>query len=218
MLRDQGAAISVAPCLPPIHESLKELGTSGAPVIDFFTDYDHTGVAYWMKGKEGGGGGGEVSRWSEVHGRSRRRYVGYDLVRVDYESSNGKKETLDASFLISADGPSSTVRKLMLPESERTWAGYVAWRRNAEESEISRDTLNFMGESVTFFYSKGGHILHYKIPGYYGSLKEGDKMCNVVWYYNVDQKQFEKVFTDSNGQSHEFSLGVGKIRPEIRDE
>jgi 2-polyprenyl-6-methoxyphenol hydroxylase-like FAD-dependent oxidoreductase len=42
-------------------------------------------------------------------------------------------------------------------------------------------------------------------------------MCNIVWYHNVDKDDLPKVLTDYSGHTHKFSLGLGKIRPEVRD-
>lgn len=43
-------------------------------------------------------------------------------------------------------------------------------------------------------------------------------MCNIVWYHNVDESGLQRILTGSCGQLHKFSLGVGKIRPQVREE
>jgi len=70
-----------------------------------------------------------------------------DVVRVEYESKDGKGH-LEADIVVGADGPSSTVRKLLLPEVERTYAGYVAWRGTVKESLLSEETKAFLGTKV----------------------------------------------------------------------
>jgi hypothetical protein len=66
--------------------------------------------------------------------------LGNGGVKVEYESSNGSNSSLIADFVVGADGPSSTVRKLLLPQAERTYAGYVAWRGTVKESLVSEET------------------------------------------------------------------------------
>jgi hypothetical protein len=38
----------------------------------------------------------------------------------------------------------------------------------------------------------------------------------MVWHHNTDEEELNKVLTDSTGKTHIFSLGVGKIRPEVK--
>jgi 2-polyprenyl-6-methoxyphenol hydroxylase-like FAD-dependent oxidoreductase len=209
ILKDQGAGLSVSPCLPPILASMKKLVPSGSPVTEFFTEYNRLETPYCDESSaagcfrflrkdgnvkqdvnlpiigtcswdllynvlranfDGGYEKGYVAAARKVEGDGKARYLsgvrfvgvqdlGEDLVKVEYEDQNGKLKTLDANILIGADGPSSTVRKLMQPETERSYAGYVAWRGNVIESEVSQETLDVIGENVTFFYYKGGHIL-----------------------------------------------------------
>jgi 2-polyprenyl-6-methoxyphenol hydroxylase-like FAD-dependent oxidoreductase len=207
-LQDQGAGMSVSPCIVPLFESIKKLGTSGSPIIDLFNLYNRTNIPYYDESPTGfrildrmGGvkqdiklplvvgtcswdllynilranfdGGyerGYVPAVEKRDGDGETRYLsgvkftgvqdlGNDLVRVEYEGPDGKKETLEVNLLIGADGPSSSVRKAVLPECERTYAGYVAWRGNVRESLLSKETLEAIGETVCFYYYKGGHML-----------------------------------------------------------
>jgi 2-polyprenyl-6-methoxyphenol hydroxylase-like FAD-dependent oxidoreductase len=66
--------------------------------------------------------------------------LGNGRVAVQYEGVNGRLEQRTADFVVGADGPSSTVRKLLLPLAERTYAGYVAWRGTVKESLVSEET------------------------------------------------------------------------------
>lgn len=56
----------------------------------------------------------------------------------------------------------------------------------------------------------GCHSSRYKI--------EGERLVNMVWHHNTNEEELKKVLTDSTGKTHIFSLGVGKIRPEIKSE
>jgi 2-polyprenyl-6-methoxyphenol hydroxylase-like FAD-dependent oxidoreductase len=72
-----------------------------------------------------------------------------DLVKVEYESEDGKC-SLEADIVVGADGPSSTVRKLLLPEIERKYVGYVIWRGTVKESLLTEETRTFLGTKVRF--------------------------------------------------------------------
>ena len=71
-----------------------------------------------------------------------------ELVEVEYEGVDGKRVALQADIVIGADGPSSTVRKLLLPEVERTYVGYVTWRGTVKESLLSDEVRNWLGTKV----------------------------------------------------------------------
>lgn len=72
-----------------------------------------------------------------------------DIVKVEYETKDGAC-TLDADIVVAADGPSSTVRKLLLPEIERKYVGYALWRGTVKESLLTEETRTFLGTKVRF--------------------------------------------------------------------
>jgi 2-polyprenyl-6-methoxyphenol hydroxylase-like FAD-dependent oxidoreductase len=195
VLQDQGAGISLFIIIPPIAESLKKLGTSGSPIVDFLAEYDRTKtptlladriqylnrdgsirmqvegvgqVASWdllynilRANFDGGYETGYVGAAEEREGDGDATYlsgvrvtglreVGSEAVKVEYECTDGSKGSLDADIVIGADGPSSTVRKILLPEVERNYAGYVAWRGIVKESLLSEGTRTFLGSKVCF--------------------------------------------------------------------
>lgn len=84
---------------------------------------------------------------------------GADLVNVQYADASGENFTLEANLVIGADGPSSTVRKLFDPEAQRTYVGYAAWRGTVREDLLSEETQAVLGNTPTFYYYKGGHVV-----------------------------------------------------------
>ena len=74
--------------------------------------------------------------------------LGTKGVKVEYQDSDRAKIQMEADIVIGVDGPSSTIRKLLLPEVKRTYAGYVAWRGTVKESLLSEETRSFFGTKV----------------------------------------------------------------------
>jgi 2-polyprenyl-6-methoxyphenol hydroxylase-like FAD-dependent oxidoreductase len=77
------------------------------------------------------------------------------------ERHESEKDNLRGDLVIAADGPSSTIRKIVCSEIERTYAGYVAWRRTVPENEASETMKRTFVDRFTFFhdFDKGIQIL-----------------------------------------------------------
>ena len=80
-------------------------------------------------------------------------------VHVVYETTNGQTETITADLVIAADGPSSSIRKILQPRLRREYVGYVAWRGTVLESDVSEETMKVFDGKLTYFQTKGSHIL-----------------------------------------------------------
>lgn len=141
-------------------------------------------------------------------------------IEVEYEDRDGKTSTTIADMVIGADGPSSTVRKILLPDVKRKYAGYVAWRGTVPESEASAEAKEAFLEKFAFYHTRGNQILAYVIPGENGALEPGKRLINWVWYCNYAEgsKELEDLMTSTDGKRHPITLPVGKMRPEILDQ
>jgi 2-polyprenyl-6-methoxyphenol hydroxylase-like FAD-dependent oxidoreductase len=51
-----------------------------------------------------------------------------------------------------------------------------------------------------------------------GSLDPTEVLANCAWYCNANEQELKRIFTDSGGVSHTYSLGIGKIDPNIKHE
>ena len=179
------------------------------------------------------------SAWKKLEGEGTARYeygrsvtgveeVG-EMVEISYESTrrDGKDATIDedkkcsfqADILIAAEGPSSNLRKQLLPHApSRTHTGYVAFRGTCPEYEVSSSGSDVFVERFTFFHSAGTQILAYTIPGPSGALEKGKRLVNWVWYcnYEEDSKEYKELMTDVDGQTHKWTLPTGgKMRSEV---
>jgi 2-polyprenyl-6-methoxyphenol hydroxylase-like FAD-dependent oxidoreductase len=137
-------------------------------------------------------------------------------VRVSWKTSKGEQGILHADMLVGADGPSSTVRKILQPEVERTYAGYCALRGTIMESQVSEATREIFAERFTFFHCQGVQILAYLIPGKDGTVTPGERLINFVYYTNFPEgsPELEEIMTDKNGKRRPITMPPGMINPE----
>jgi 2-polyprenyl-6-methoxyphenol hydroxylase-like FAD-dependent oxidoreductase len=115
--------------------------------------------------------------YGDDHYHTSVRLLGFDATdeKVTARFDGGREEFCD--LLIGADGPGSTVRRLLLPAVQSEYAGYVAWRGVVLEHEAPDLAAEF-ADRFTFFQAPHTHILCYLIPGPDGSLLPGQRRLN----------------------------------------
>ncbi|KAF2446603.1 FAD/NAD(P)-binding domain-containing protein [Karstenula rhodostoma CBS 690.94] len=124
-----------------------------------------------------------------------------DRVEVHYEDTNSHvSTTISAGLVVVADGSTSSIRKLLAPDIERRYAGYICWRGTISESSIKNKEFNE----------------NYSTPTDDGDLDQGKRLYNWVWYMNLPENSsdIERLFTDVNGKQHQGTLPRGLVRPE----
>ena len=144
--------------------------------------------------------------------------VGEEGVKLTWtHKDHGEGQTATVDLVVAADGPSSTIRELLMPEIERKYVGYVAWRGTAPEIELSKEASEALSEKFTFFHSEGNQILGYIIPGAGGTLEKGKRLFNWVWYCNYEDgsDELEELMTDINSKRHPITLPVGSMQPQV---
>lgn len=134
-------------------------------------------------------------------------------VRVSWETSKGDSGALTADFVIGADGPSSTIRKILQPDVERTYAGYCALRGTVPENEVSPAAKEAFCERFTFFHTTGVQILAYLIPGKNGTVEPGKRLVNFVYYTNFPEgsAELDEIMTDKDGQRRHITMPPGMM-------
>ncbi|EON69824.1 hypothetical protein W97_09087 [Coniosporium apollinis CBS 100218] len=140
-----------------------------------------------------------------------------DGVEVQFTTKDGTTSNMRADLLIGADGPSSTVRKILEPSVQRTLAGYVALRGTVPEDLASDAARGVFQERFTFFHDEGIQILAYLIPGINGALEPEKRLVNWVWYINFPEHslEFEELMTDKEGARHSITLPPGKMQEKV---
>ncbi|MBD1853368.1 FAD-dependent monooxygenase [Cyanobacteria bacterium FACHB-502] len=135
-------------------------------------------------------------------------------VAVTAMFADGTHETGD--LLVGADGPTSTIRHLLLPDYTPRYAGYVAYRGLVDEQKLDPETAKLFTERFVFYQFPNSHILQYVIPGENESLILGERRFNWVWYVNYNQTtELPDILTDKNGQRREYSIAPGLIHPTV---
>lgn len=168
-----------------------------------------------------------LTSWNLLYGSMRRHFPAdhyhqgkhlteftQDGTQVTAMFADGTHDTGD--LLVGADGPTSTIRHLLLPDYTPQYAGYVAYRGLVDESELDPATAKLLTERFVFFQFPNSHILQYVIPGENESLIPGERRFNWVWYVNYDQKtELPDILTDKNGQRREYSIAPRMIQPTV---
>ena len=80
-------------------------------------------------------------------------------VRLEFVDKDGIEGVTSADFVVAADGPSSMIRGQLLPEVQRRYAGYVAWRGTVPEDDVSIATKTTFIEKFNFYSEVGIQIL-----------------------------------------------------------
>lgn len=70
---------------------------------------------------------------------------GEETMKVVYRDVNGEERIIEGDLLIATDGASSKVRRILQPDVERKYVGYIVWRGTVPEKEISQKWRDFLG-------------------------------------------------------------------------
>jgi 2-polyprenyl-6-methoxyphenol hydroxylase-like FAD-dependent oxidoreductase len=115
--------------------------------------------------------------------------------------ADGSRERGDV--LIGADGFSSTVRQLVLPALEPSYAGYVAWRGVAEEADLPPEIRAQLLGHFTFCLPSRELIICLPMPGRDATTRAGERRFNWVWFRLVDfSRELPLLCTDEDGRCH----------------
>ena len=135
-----------------------------------------------------------------------------DEVRVMF--ANGEETAAD--LLVAADGINSLARSVLNPTASPSYAGYVAWRGTIPESELSPGAAEELVDAMVYCLMPAGHSLAYAIPSQSGSLARGERLMNLVWYYNCPEgAPLDDLLTDREGVRRPWSVPPGFVRSEM---
>lgn len=134
-------------------------------------------------------------------------HTGKQLVRVLHVEDEVVAEFADGThargdMLIGCDGIRSCVRNQFLPEAERQYAGYIAWRGLIEESALSAKTHADLFGRFGFCLPPHEQMLGYPVAGLNNTLEKGKRRYNFVWYRPADEIELARLSTDDSGKVH----------------
>lgn len=129
-------------------------------------------------------------------------------VTVDFADGS----SVDADLLVGADGLTSSVRQWLAPTEVPHYAGYVCWRGMALEGDISASARRLLSDAGTYVLLKPGHMATYPIPGKDGSIAEGSRAYNFVWYRNLPVADLPALMVDRAGEQRSWSLPAGGVK------
>jgi 2-polyprenyl-6-methoxyphenol hydroxylase-like FAD-dependent oxidoreductase len=151
----------------------------------------------------------------------RHFHSGRNVVQVVYDQACATAITDDGrrfegDMVIGADGMRSTVRRILFPEIEPQYAGYLAWRGMLEEHHANPDFVKRCFSSLNFSFPAGEELIGYPVAGATGSVEIGRRRFNIMWYRPVapggDLRDF---FTGTDGVHYETGIPPQLVRPEL---
>ncbi len=156
-----------------------------------------------------------VDSWHDHDPDDRRYRLGHTMTSFDDDGTsvtvrfeNGHEAIAD--LLVCADGVGSVGRRHLQPAAGRRYAGYVAWRGTVPESDLGRETVDRLGDAITYFVQPSSHILVYPIPSVDGEVAKGRRLMNFVWYRNyAEGDELDDLLTDRQGRLRELSVPPG---------
>lgn len=132
--------------------------------------------------------------------------------KIIIRTSSGKEEKFD--LVLFADGYKSFGRKLLFPDSQLKYRGYVLWRGLLPETELDeKGPLKHTLPRLSYTRAPG-HMVIYYIPSHQGSIREGERIFNWAAYVPIPMEEMDDLMTDHSGKIWNGTLPPGKMREE----
>lgn len=120
----------------------------------------------------------------------------------------------EADVVIGADGFRSSVRKVVAPEIDPAYSGYVAWRGVSQEASLSAEFRASVFHHYAFLFMRSSLLIGYPMAGEDGSIEPGHRRYNYLWYYPAPGQELTDILTDADGKVHDYGIPPPLMRPE----
>ena len=160
-------------------------------------------------------------RLLESYGRE-RYHLAEECVGLDDPNGRPRLEfasgrLVDADVVVFADGINSTGRRLIAPQAEPRYAGYVAWRGTLVDDR-AEPALETVADAITYHVLPAGHFITYPIPGPEGST-DSRRLRNWLWYWNVRAgTELDELLTGDDGTRFTTSVPRGLVQQDRLDD
>ena len=128
----------------------------------------------------------------------------------------GNGASAQGDLLIGADGIRSVVRNRLAPAAVPEYAGYIAWRGLAGETDLTPQTRRDLFPKFAFSLAPREHMLGYPVAGFGNSTRAGERCFNFVWYRPTHaERELPALCTDIHGRRHDMAIPPPLIRPAV---
>lgn len=123
---------------------------------------------------------------------------------------------VQGDLLIGADGIRSAIRSQFAPATLPEYAGYIAWRGLAAETDLTPQTHRDLFPKFAFSLAPREHMLGYPVAGFGNSTRAGERCFNFVWYRPTPAtSELAELCTDIRGRRHDMAIPPPLIRPAV---
>jgi 2-polyprenyl-6-methoxyphenol hydroxylase-like FAD-dependent oxidoreductase len=125
--------------------------------------------------------------------------------------AGGEEHRFD--LVVFADGYHSSGRRLLFPDVELDYRGYVCWRGVVDEGDVPGGTD--VGSTFARFGTTGlpGSFI-YPIPGRDGSVVTGERLINWGCYVPLSEADLNAFFVGRDGRRHDGTIPPGEMQPD----
>lgn len=128
--------------------------------------------------------------------------------------ADDSSESVD--LVVFTDGFRSVGRRIMHPEVQLDYRGFVIWRGTLGESYYNAGTALDDHPRISFPDMPGSFIT-YLMPGIEGSVKAGERVINWAAYLPMSEMELDEYMVDRNGERRDSTVPAGQFPLELEN-